>query len=98
MYIIRETFTSKPGHASRLSKLFKGAFGQAPNVRIMTDMVADYNTVIMEMQVNSLAEFEKQMEGYKSGGHPDMDPEVAEEMSKYAEMYVTGKREIFRIE
>jgi hypothetical protein len=52
----------------------------------------------MEMQVNSLAEFEKQMEEYKSGKpDPKMDPQVAEEMSKYTEMYLTGRREVYQI-
>jgi hypothetical protein len=38
------------------------------------------------------------MEEYKSGKpDPKMDPKVAEEMSKYTEMYVTGRREIFQV-
>ena len=98
MLIIREVFTAKPGQAGKLAKLFKKGFGQEPNVRVMTDMVGNYNTVIIEMQVNSLQEFEKQMEDYRSGKpDPKMDPKVAEEMSKYTEMYLTGRREIFRI-
>lgn len=98
MLIIREIFTSKPGQASKLAKLFKKGFGQDPNVRIMTDMVGNYNTVVMEMRVNSLEEFEKAMEEYRSGKpDPKMDPKVAEEMSKYTEMYLTGRREIYRI-
>ena len=98
MLIIREVFTAKPGQASKLAKLFKKAFGEEPNSRVMTDMVGNYNTVVVEVQVKSLAEFEKQMEEYKSGKpDPKMDPEVAEEMSKYTEMYVTGRREIFQI-
>ncbi len=98
MLIIREVFTAKPGQASKLAKLFRKAFGSDPTVRVMTDMVGDYNTVIVEVQANSLAEFEKQMEEYKSGKpDPKMDPKVAEEMSKYTEMYLTGRREIFQI-
>ena len=99
MLIIREVFTAKPGQASKLAKLFKKGFEHDPNVQIMTDMAGDYNTVVVEMQVNSLAEFEKQMEDYKSGKpNPKMDPKVAEEMSKYTEMYMTGRREIFKLE
>jgi len=98
MVIVREVFTAKPGQASKLAKLFKKGFGSDPNIRIMTDMVGNYNTVVVEMQLNSLAEFEKQMENYKSGKpDPHMDPQVAEEMSKYTEMYTTGRREIFQI-
>ena len=98
MLIIREVFTAKPGHASKLAKLFKKGMGGDSNVRVMTDMVGNYNTVVMEMQVNSLADFEKQMEEYKSGKpDPKMDPQVAEEMSKYTEMYLTGRREVYQI-
>ena len=98
MLIVREVFTAKPGQASKLAKLFKKGFGGDPNVRVMTDMVGNYNTVVVEMPVNSLAEFEKQMEEYKSGKpDPKMDPKVAEEMSKYTEMYLTGRREIYQI-
>ena len=98
MLIIREVFTAKPGQASKLARLFKKAFGADATVRVMTDFVGNYNTVVTEMQVNSLAEFEKQMEEYKSGKpDPKMDPQVAEELSKYTEMYLTGRREVFQI-
>ena len=95
--IIREVFTAKPGQASKLAKLFKKSFAADPNmppVKIMTDLVGNYNTVVMEMEVNSLAEFEKSMDEYKSG---NMDPKLAEEMSQYHDMFLTGRREIFQV-
>ena len=96
MVIVREIFTAKPGQASKLAKLFRKGFPQ--DTRVLTDLVGDYNTVVVEMQVESLAEFERQMEEYRSGKpDPKMDPKVAEEMSKYTEMYLTGRREIYRI-
>ena len=98
MIIIREVFTAKPGQASKLAKLFKKVFSGDTTARVMTDMVGNYNTVVIEVQANSLAEFEKEMEERKSGKpDPKMDPKVAEEMSKYTEMYMTGRREIFQI-
>jgi hypothetical protein len=98
MLIVREVFTAKPGQASKLAKLFRKAFGADQNMRVMTDLVGNYNTVVVEMPVKSLAEFEQQMEEYKSGKpDPNMDPAVAEEMSKYTEMYLTGRREIYQI-
>ncbi len=98
MLIVREIFTAKPGQAGKLAKLFKKGFGHNPKVRIMTDIVGNYNTVVVEMQVNNLAEFEKAMEDYKSGKpDPNIKPEIAEEMSKYTEMYLSGKREIFQV-
>ena len=98
MYVIREVFTAKPGQASKLAKLFKKAFGNEANARVMTDVVGNYNTVVMEMQVKSVGEFEQMMEDYKSGKHQSrMDPKVADEMSRYTEMYLTGRREIYQV-
>ena len=97
-YIIREIFTAKPGQAGKLARLFKKAMGHLPKTRIMTDMTGPYNTVVMEMEVDSLAQWEKDMQDMKSGKpDPNMSPEIMEEMSKYTEMYLTGKREIFQI-
>jgi hypothetical protein len=98
MLIVRETFTAKPGQATKLAKLLRKVFGTNPAVRIMTDLVGNYNTVVMEMQAENLQEFEKELETYKSGKpHPKMDPKAAEEMSTYTEMWVTGRREIFQV-
>jgi hypothetical protein len=98
MLIIREIFIAKPGQASKLAKLFKKTFGTDPNSLVMTDLIGNYNTVVVETRTNNLAEFEKQMEEYKSGKpDPKMDPKVAEEMSKYTEMYLTGRREVFQV-
>jgi hypothetical protein len=98
MLLIRETFVAKPGQASKLAKLFKRAFGSDDNVRVMTDFVGNYNTVVVEILVKNLAEFETQMEEYKSGKpDPKMDPDVAQELSKYTEMYTKGRREVFQI-
>ena len=98
MIVVREVFTAKPGQASKLAKLLRKGFPQDSNTHVMTDLVGEYNTVVVEMRVESLAEFERQMEEYRSG-KPDlkMDPKVAEEMSKYTEMYTTGRREIFQV-
>lgn len=98
MIIVREVVTTKPGQASKLAKLFKKAFGSDKNIRILTDLVGNYNTVVMETQMKSLADFEKEMEEYRSGKpDPRITPELAEELSKYTEMYQTGRREIYQI-
>jgi hypothetical protein len=98
MIIVRETFTAKPGQAGKLAKLFRKAFPKENNMRVMTDYIGNYNTVVIEMQLKNLAEFEKQTEDYKAGKpDPNMDPKAAEELSKYTEMYLTGRREIYTI-
>lgn len=98
MLIVRDIFTAKPGQASKLAKLCKKAFGSESNVRVMTDFVADFNTVVVETEIQKLAEFEQHMEEYKSGKpDPKIDPQVMEELSKYTEMYLTGRREIYQV-
>ena len=98
MLIVRETFTAKPGQASKLAKLMRKAMAEDQNLTVMTDLVGEFNTIVVQFRVKNLAEFEKQMEEYRSG-KPDarMDPDLAKEMSKYTEMYLTGRREIYQI-
>lgn len=98
MLIVRDVFTAKPGHATKLARLFKKVFGNEPGARVMTDLIGPYNTVVLEMTVKDLSEFERHMEEYRTGKmNPTMDPKVAEEMSNYTEMWQSGRREVFQI-
>ena len=98
MLIIRDVFTAKPGQASKLARLLKKVFGHEPGARVMTDLIGPYNTVVLEMTVKDLSEFERHMEEYRTGKRtPTMDPKVAEEMSNYTEMWQTGRREVFQL-
>lgn len=101
MYIIREVFIAKPGQASKLAKLFKKMADSGMGGRVMTDMVGPYNTVVTEFEVESLADWEKEMQKYRSG-EPDpnmekLDSETKKEMEHYTEMYTHGRREIYQI-
>lgn len=94
MFIIRETFTAKPGNASKLAKMFREAFSVTPianTARIMTDFVGPFNTVVLETQAEDLAGYEKLMQEYMN------DPKMREKMTGYTEMYLAGKREIYRV-
>jgi hypothetical protein len=93
MLIIRETFITKPGQASKLAKLFRKAMPEG--MRVMTDAVGNYNTVECEWEAASLADYEQQM---KEGYSKEMDAHLKEEMKNYTDMYLTGKREIFRVQ
>jgi hypothetical protein len=98
IYVIREVFTAKPGQAGKLAKLFKKGFASPMKARVLTDVVGNYNTVIMEVEMTSLADWEKSMAEHKAGRQdPKLDPKVAEEMAKYTEMYQRGRREIFQV-
>jgi hypothetical protein len=93
MYMIREVFTAKPGMASKLAKVFQEMAKLETRIRfrVMTDAVGPYNTVVMEAETNSLGEFEKLMED-----SPQMD-KMREVMKGYTDMYLTGRREIYRL-
>lgn len=98
MLIVREVFKAKPGQASKLASLFKKVMANRKNVRVLTDSVGNFNTVVMESEVKSLAEFEREMEEYKSGKMMEgLDPDTAAQMSKYSEMYLNGWREVFQV-
>jgi hypothetical protein len=97
MLIVREVFVAKPGQAGKLAKLWKRVMGQDPNIRILTDLIGNYNTVVMEMQVESLAAWEQEMERYKRGEFPPMEPADAEAMKNYTEQYLTGRREVWQV-
>ncbi|MFA6254198.1 MAG: hypothetical protein WC640_03050 [Candidatus Paceibacterota bacterium] len=104
-YIIREVFTARPGQASRLAELFKKMnkeieMGDPTKTRVLTDMVGDYNTVIMESEIDSLAEWEKEMEKYRASKNkksPKMSAELEKEMAGYHDMFLTGHREIWQV-
>ena len=93
MFIVRDIFTAKPGMASKLAKLMKEAFESFPDdkSRVLTDAVADYNTVVMETEVEALADLEKRMKRYMK------DPALKKKMAGYTELWQTGRREILRL-
>jgi hypothetical protein len=92
MFIIRETFTAKPGMASKLAALMKDVIGSelGMKARVMTDHVGTFNTVVLETEAEDLGAFEKRMQEYMS------KPDIRERMKGYTEMYLTGTREIYK--
>jgi hypothetical protein len=96
MYMVRDIFQCKPGKAKELVNKFKQtipfmAEQNFKNVRIMTDIVSNYWTVVLEGEVESLSDFENH-KGFTS------QQKVKEIMSGYMELVEGGKREIFQIE
>ncbi len=93
MLIVREVFVAKPGCASKLATLIKenAQTCWAGKCRVMTDMTGDFNRVVMETEVESLAELEKRVQDYMN------NKAVHERMKGYTDMYQTGGREIFRV-
>jgi hypothetical protein len=95
MFVIRNRFTAKPGMATKLANTLREAMVHAPfKSRILTDAVGEFNTVIMEHEVDSLSDFESRMKEYSEGS---MGKEFGEKMKGYTDLYVTGNREIFKV-
>jgi hypothetical protein len=98
MLIVREVTTAKPGQAGKLAQMFRRAFtNETLKWRVLTDLVGPYNTVIVEFEMENLAQFEQSMNDMRAGKGPKLDPGVEEEMKNYHDMYLTGRREIWRV-
>ena len=98
MYLIREVFQAKPGKAKDLVKMFKQAMphfekeGQAKNMKVMTDIVSTYWTVIVESETDDIGAFFTNMRS------AIMSNELKDIMKGYMDCVEGGKREIFMVE
>ena len=67
MYLVRDVFRCKPGKAKDLAARFKRLLpsleheDRFTNGKVMVDAVANYWTVVIEAEVESLEVFEKHM-------------------------------------
>lgn len=93
MLIVREVFVAKPGCSSKLATLMRESVqaGWVGNCRVMTDMTGDFNRVVLETEVESLAELEQRMKEYSN------NQALHEKLKGYTDLYQTGGREIFRV-
>ena len=93
MYVIRETFTAKPGMASKLAKLFREVTSDQKQMktRVLTDFVGPFNTVVMETEVENLEEHGRRMKEHMERTN------IGERMKGYTELYVSGSREIYQV-
>ena len=62
------------------------------NTKVMTDLVAEYWTVVIESETEELAKFESEVRRFSS------KPEVREIMKDYMSLVNGGRREIYKIE
>ena len=93
MFIVRETFTAKPGMASKLASLFKEVMSHEPRMkaRVMTDAVGAFNTVVLETEVAEFAEFDRIMKEYSEKN------EIRDRLKGYTDLWVKGRREIYKV-
>lgn len=98
MYLIREVFQAKPGKAKDLVKMFKAAAphfektGEAKNMKVLTDIVSTYWTVIVESETDNIGAFFSQLRS------ATMSAELKDIMKGYMDCVEGGRREIFMIE
>src|SRR5262245_55466806 len=102
MYLVREIMYCKPGKVRPMVEKFLAmnklsAKVGMPKMRIMTDFCAErYWTIVAEMEVASLTEFE-QMNSSPQGSPEDMK-EFEKIMKDYHDLVDYGKREVYKIE
>jgi hypothetical protein len=97
MYLIRDIFHAKPGGAKDLVAKFKKSLPHmraegVRGMRVMTDTVGPYWTVVCETEVEELQAY------FDLGRAKPPSPEIEEAMKGYMELVTGGSREIFRIE
>jgi hypothetical protein len=102
MLLVREVFHCKPGKVRTLVEKFQamaklGEKSGMPKMRILTDLSgAKYWTLVAEMEVESLAAFEKLMSPESMS---EQDAKQYEEIMKgYHDLVVDGRREFYTIE
>lgn len=93
MIVVRNTFIAKPGSASKLALQLKDALSVAnvARARVLTDVTGNFNTVVLEYEADTLQQFEATMRQYET------DQAFRDKMKGYTDLYVTGKRQIFRV-
>lgn len=102
MYLIRDLMYCKPGKVKPMVEKFTAMAKLSekvglPKMKIMTDMCAEqYWTVVSEMEVETLQDFENMM------SDASIDPASMKEFEKimdgYHDLVDHGKREIYKIE
>ena len=93
MLVVRNSFVAKPGNASKLAAQLKDAAASAkiPRHRVLTDLTGDFNRVILEYEVENIAEFEAQMKNYST------NEVFRAKMKGYTDLWNSGSREIMQI-
>ncbi len=97
MYVVRNVFKTKPGKARQLVDKFLAANKLLDEtkiwgVRLMTDTVSTFWTVVLEFEVAELDDYFHAMEERAA------DPRWREAMSGYMDLVDGGHREIYSVE
>jgi hypothetical protein len=102
MLLIREIMYCKPGKVKPMVEKFMAmnklsGKGGMPKMRVMTDFCGErYWTIVAEMEVNSLEEFDQMNQG--TGMSEEVGKEMEKLMQGYHDLVDYGRREIYKIE
>lgn len=97
MLLIRDVFRCKPGKARQVAEMFKATITSMEehdgfkNCRVMVDYVANYWTVVLQAEVESIEMFDGHMHSFGSR------EEVRTALAGYLDLVEGGHREIYRI-
>ena len=92
MLVIRNVFQCKPGQAKALIASMKEMFANnpaMPKARFMTDISAAFWTVVLEIETESLADWDKQNAAAA---------DARKGSQNYMDFVTGGYREIFKVE
>ena len=98
MYLVQETFYTRPGKARELVNKFKAAIPHfqetegGQNFKIMTDISGKYWTVVMSFETNDIGGFITNLRSATGS------PELQEIMKGYIDLVEGGKRDIYLLE
>ena len=102
MLLIREIMYCKPGKVRPMVEKFHAmnklsSKAGMPAMRVMTDFCGErYWTIVAEMEVKSVDEFERMMQG--TGQSAEAMKEMERLMEGYHDLVDYGRREIYKIE
>lgn len=96
MIVVRDVFIAKPGMASKLAAMFKEDMakeGPGNGAKVLTDVVGSYNNVVIETEYADLAAYDRDVQEYMKRPRPKPDPAKP----SHTDMYLEGRREIFKV-
>jgi len=94
MFVIRNVFRCKPGQAKNVIEKFKAVqplMQEFAKHTIMVDEVASFWTVVVQVETEDIATFQKML--HERGS----DTRIQDAMSGYMDFVESGYREIFRV-
>lgn len=95
MFVVRDVFQAKYGQGNELVALLKETFpglGQDRTYRILTDASGPFFTIVTEIEVASLAEWEQLM------ANAFAMPEFGEWFNRMLPLVESGRREFYHLE